>query len=167
MVYFPFSCSTSSCSRCLLSRMRRVSWMFPRRSLMGKHVLVDWVGCGPMLQDEVVCRQWLSVPRENRRSILAYCTAALSTRLQRFQYIVFAFGSPGSRMERSIMAAMAMFCVGFRKYRASSLLLSSWSHTIFGRGLEAPSLDIVIDAVELLHKGVDLLLLLMERGLSC
>jgi hypothetical protein len=70
-------------------------------------------------------------------------------------------------MERSIMAVVAMFCVGLRKYRASSLLSSSWSHTILGRGLEAPSLDIIIDAVKLLHKGVELLLLLTERGLLC
>lgn len=34
-------------------------------------------------------------------------------------------------------------------------------------GFEAPPLDIVVDTVKLLHEGVELLLLLTERGLSC
>jgi hypothetical protein len=34
-------------------------------------------------------------------------------------------------------------------------------------GFEAPPLDIVVDMVKLLHEGVELLLLLTERGLSC
>jgi hypothetical protein len=129
--------STSSCSRRLLSRMRRASLMFPRRSLIGTCVLVDRVGCAPMLQDKVICGSWLSVPRENYRMVSASCTASLSMRLRRFRYIVFASGSPGSGMEWSIMAVAAMFCVGLRKYCAMSLLLVSWSYTSFGRGLSA------------------------------
>lgn len=118
-------CSISSCSRRLLSRMHRASWMFSMQSLMGKHVLVDRVGCAPMLQDEAVCGPWLSVPRENCRSTLACCTTAPSKRLWRFRYIVFASGLLDSGMEQSIMAAAAMFCVGLRKYCALLLLSAS------------------------------------------
>lgn len=50
--------------------------MFSTRPLMGKHVLMDQVGCAPMLEDEAVCGSWLSVPRENYRLTLACCTMA-------------------------------------------------------------------------------------------
>jgi hypothetical protein len=94
-------------------------------------------GLCPILQDEAVCGPWLSMPRENCRSISTCCTAALSTKLWRFRYIVFASGMPDSRMDRWIMAVAAMFCAGLRKYYVMLLLLASWSHTFVGRGLSA------------------------------
>jgi hypothetical protein len=99
-----------------------VSRMFSMRSLMGKHVLVDRLGCAPMLQDEAIYGLWLSVPREICRSTLACCTMAPSKRLRKFRYIVFAYGLPYSGMEQSIMAFAVMFCVGLRKYCVPLLL---------------------------------------------
>jgi hypothetical protein len=53
-------------------------------------------GLSPLLQDEAICGSWLSMPRVNYRSILACCTVAISTKLRRFWYIVFASSSPSS-----------------------------------------------------------------------
>lgn len=99
-----------------------------------------------MLQGKAVCGPWFSVSRENCQSILDCCITALSTRAWRFWYIVFASGSLNSRMDRSIMVTHLLWLGPF--------------------GFEAPPLNIVIDAVEFLHEGVELILLMMERGLS-
>jgi hypothetical protein len=89
--------------------------------------LADWEGCAPVLQDEVVRMSQLSTPVGAYRSISACCTGAFSTRLRRFWYITLTSSSSGSGMDRSIMAVVALFCTGLRKYCALSLLSASWS----------------------------------------
>jgi hypothetical protein len=59
------------------------------------------------------------------------------TRLQRFRYIAFASSSSISRIDRSIMAAAAMFCLGLRKYCTPLLLLAIWSHVFLAWGFSA------------------------------
>jgi hypothetical protein len=78
-----------------------------------------------------------SMPGGNCRSISVSCRAVLSTKLWRFPYITFACGSPGSGMDRRIMADVDMFYVGLRKYCAPSLHLASWSHTFLDQGFLA------------------------------
>jgi hypothetical protein len=80
----------------------------------------------------VLGRLQLSVTRGGCRSISACFTATLSTKLQRFRYIVFASGSSGSGIDQSITTAATMFYLGLRKYYAPSLLSVSSSCTFLG-----------------------------------
>lgn len=76
-----------------------------------------------------MCGPCLSVPVGNYRSISACCITTFSTKLRRFQYIALSSGSSCLGMDQSIMAVVAMFCPGLKKYCAPSLLSGTRSHT--------------------------------------
>jgi hypothetical protein len=126
-------CSTSSCSRRLLSRMCWASRMSSRRSFMGTCVLMDGVGCAPLL-----CLRAMALGPKGEIPIdFGLLHYGSFHEVAEFQYIVFALGPPGTGMDQSIMATAAMFCAGLMKYFVASLLSTSWSHTFLGRGLLA------------------------------